>query len=127
MESSKAPGPDGYSMGIFKKFWSVLKEDMMKFFDNFFKERGWEDGVNHSFITLIPKKLGVESLDDFRPISLVGGIYKILSKVLARRLKWSMDSVVSKSQFAFIQGRSILDCSLIANEGIDYISKMGRS
>ncbi|GMI73525.1 hypothetical protein HRI_001021800 [Hibiscus trionum] len=124
-DSSRAPGPDGYSMGFFKKFWHILKEDLLKVFRDFYAHRKWDSRINHSFISLIPKKLGPICPEDFRPISLVGGIYKIISKVLSRRLSPCMDTVVSKQQFAFIPGRSILECSLIANEGIDYIRKKG--
>ncbi|GMI95158.1 hypothetical protein HRI_003185100 [Hibiscus trionum] len=97
----------------------------MKVFEDFYSGRDWETGVNHSFITLIPKKTSPLGLDDYRPISLVGGIYKIISNVLSRRLRPNMQTVVSKSQFAFILGRSILECVLIANEGIDYMNKLG--
>ena len=58
---------------------------------------------------MLPKKQIVEDFKDLRPISLVGGLYKILSKVLANRIKRVMDKVISKSQNAFIEGRQILD------------------
>ncbi|KAL4353692.1 hypothetical protein GQ457_06G031150 [Hibiscus cannabinus] len=118
-DSNRAPGPDGFNMGFFKTFWSYLKEPIMKFFSDFYVGKNWEDGTNHSFITLIPKKQCPESLEDFRPISLVGGMYKILSKVLAGRLNPCADTIIGNSQFAFIKGRQILDCSFIANECID--------
>jgi len=56
---------------------------------------------------------------DFRPISLVSSVYKILSKVLANRLRMVIGNVVSDSQSAFIKGRQILDGILIANELVD--------
>ncbi|KAL4301914.1 hypothetical protein GQ457_10G019110 [Hibiscus cannabinus] len=65
--------------------------------------------------------------EDFRPISLVGGMYKLLSKVLTRRLRSCIGQVIGDSQFAFIAGRQILDCSLIANEAIDYMFKTDKS
>ncbi|KAL4383180.1 hypothetical protein GQ457_15G018340 [Hibiscus cannabinus] len=120
-DSNKAPGPDGLNMGFFKRFWPQLKVTIMKAFDYFHRGKNWEEGFNHSFITLISKKGCPESLEDYRPISLVGGIYKILSKVIAGRLKCCMETVISNSQFAFIQGRQILDCSFIANECIDEV------
>ncbi|RVX05087.1 hypothetical protein CK203_020185 [Vitis vinifera] len=61
-------------------------------------------------------KSGAEDLGDFRPISLLGGLYKLLAKVLANRLKIVVGKVVSTSQNAFVRGRQILDASLIANE-----------
>ncbi|KAE8687175.1 hypothetical protein F3Y22_tig00111022pilonHSYRG00184 [Hibiscus syriacus] len=86
----------------------------------FMRERNgtWKPIIFHS-------KRDNPGLEDFRPISLVGGFYKILSKVLARRLSLCINEVISPSQFAFIPGRHILDCSFIANEGIDCWRKKG--
>ena len=68
---------------------------------------------------MIPKKGGAEDLGDFKPISLLGGLYKLLAKVLTNRLKKVVGKAVSPTQNAFVMGRQILDASLIANEVID--------
>ena len=68
------------------------------------------------FFSVSPKKKGVEDLRDFRPISLVGDLYKLLAKVLANRLKKMVIKVVSSAQNAFVEGGQILDVVLIANE-----------
>ena len=58
-------------------------------------------------------------LKDFRPISMVGGLYKILAKVLANKLKRVVGQVVSEAQNAFVKGRQILGTALIANEVVE--------
>ncbi len=70
-------------------------------------------------MALIPKKHGADELRDFRPISLVGGMYKIIAKLLANRLSVVLGKIISSSQNAFVKGRKILDLVLIANECLD--------
>ncbi|RVW97689.1 Transposon TX1 uncharacterized 149 kDa protein [Vitis vinifera] len=95
------------------------EEEILAMFKEFHEQKTFLKSLNNTFLVLIPKKGGAEDIGDFRPISLLGGLYKLLAKVLANRLKKVIGKVVSPAQNAFVMGRQILDASLIANEVID--------
>ena len=121
----KALGPDGFSMAFFQSCWCVQTTEIMAVFHNFHTQAMFEKSLNASFLALISQEGGCCGAKDFRPISLVGGIYKIISKVLANRLRRLVNGLISNSQNAFVKGKQILDSVLIASECIDSRLKSG--
>ena len=120
IEGDKALGPDGFTMAFFfHKCWSVVEKDVMAFFDHFHMSLEFEQSLNASFLSLIPKKNNALNIKDFWPISLVGSVYKLLSKVLTNKLRTVLDKLISESQNSFVGGRQILDSVHIANECLD--------
>lgn len=96
-----------------------MKKDVMRFIAEFFRKDRLNRGANASFTTLIPKVPNPSALGEYRLISFVGNLYRIIAKLLANKLKNVIGEIFEKNQFSFIQGRQILDCLLIANEVID--------
>ncbi|GJU68923.1 putative RNA-directed DNA polymerase [Tanacetum coccineum] len=115
-EGSKAPGPDGFNFNFVKTYWNTIKSDFWDCIINFESSGHIANGCNPSFIVLIPKKLDSLGFSDYRPISLIGCVYKVISKILANKLAKVIPSIINPNQSAFIAGRKILDGCLIANE-----------
>ena len=75
----KAPGPDGLTIAFWQSRWELVKEEIMELFREFYDQCSFAKSLNSTFIVLIPKKGGAEDLGDFRPISLLRGLYKLLA------------------------------------------------
>ncbi|GKV49607.1 hypothetical protein SLEP1_g56348 [Rubroshorea leprosula] len=122
-ESSKAPRPDGFNFKFIKEMWEVIKGDILGFVDDFQKHGKLVGGVNSSFIVLIPKVDNPQKIEEFRPISLVGVMYKVIAKLLAHKLSSILNGVIGENQMAFIGGRQLANSVVIVNETIDEAQK----
>lgn len=122
----KAPGPDGLHAVFYKRFWDMLGDDLvgevLQAVNNSIIPEGWNDTT----IVMIPKVENPDKVSQFRPISLCNIVYKVISKLLANRLKAILPEIISKHQSAFIPGRLITDNILIAYECLHAIKKKAR-
>ncbi|XP_042962749.1 uncharacterized protein LOC122297028 [Carya illinoinensis] len=128
MHPSTAPGPDGMSPVFYQKYWSKVGKSVTVFVLNALNNGVFPKELNHTFISLIPKKNNPSKVSDFRPISLCNVLYKIISKVIANRLKKILPMIIFDTQCAFVPGRQITDNVLVAYETLHYIrsKRVGR-
>ncbi|GKA76939.1 RNA-directed DNA polymerase, eukaryota [Tanacetum coccineum] len=119
----KAPGPDGFTFRVFRHFWYLVERDVYEDVRYFFLYSDLPKGCNSSFIALIPKIPDANLVKDFRPISLIGSIYKIIAKILTNRLVGVLGGIINEVQSAFIEDRQILDGPFILNEVISWCKR----
>ncbi|XP_021995163.1 uncharacterized protein LOC110892297 [Helianthus annuus] len=125
-EGDRAPGPDGFNFRFIKKCWAGLRADIVDLFNRFYKEGSLNKCCTSSFIALIPKVKDPDSPADFRPISLIGVVNKVISKVFVNQLKGVLGKLVSEQQSAFLVGRNIMDGPLVLNEVLSWLKKYKR-
>jgi len=126
-EGSKSPNPDGFNFTFIKNSWGTLKQDIVEAVRWFQNTGSIPKGCNASFITLVPKVRDPVNLDQYRPISLVGNFYKIITKVLSGRIRNVISKVIDTSQSAFLKDRGMLDSVLVANEVVEELRRYGKS
>jgi hypothetical protein len=126
MHPDKAPGPDGFNPAFYQHFWELCGNDVYGAANEWLDRGYFPSSLNETNICLIPKCENPTSMKDLRPISLCNVLYKMVSKLLANRLKTCLDKCVSEEQSAFIEGRSIFDNALIAIEVIHALKRRTR-
>ena len=114
----KSPGPDGFQAFFYQKCWDIIGEELWVAIEATRNGGSILKEINHTFLTLIPKKGNAEVPGDYRPIALCNTIYKILSKALATRLKTLLPKLISEEQTRFMPGKSIIDGISIIQETI---------
>nr|GEY19367.1 RNA-directed DNA polymerase, eukaryota [Tanacetum cinerariifolium] len=111
-------GPDGFSFSFFRHFWSTIEKDIFEAVDYFFTNGDMPNGCKSTFIALIPKIIDANMVKDFRPISLIGSLYKVIAKILTNRLLNVIGDLVNVVQSVFVAERQILNEPFILNERV---------
>lgn len=123
---NKAPGPNGFPVIFYLLCWEFIKFDFLNIVKELQEKSFLDWRLKNTFISLIPKKNTIEGIKDLRPISLIYGSYKIVSRIMAERFKKVLPDIISQHQTTFVKKRQILDRVLIANELIDSRLRSGK-
>jgi len=123
MHPTKAPSPNSMSPIFYQKYWGVVGDGFIKCVLQSLNSGCFPNGLNETYICLIPKVKCPQKITEFRPISLCNVIYKIVAKILANRLKKILPDVISESQSAFVPGRQITDNVIAAFETMHSIDQ----
>ena len=116
MGGQKAPSPDGLPAVLFQSNQGHVKNSILEWVKEIFQNPSEIKRVNHTFLSLIPKQDNQEILAHFRPISLCNVMYKLVTKLIALKLKNLMPKLIGAAQCSFVPGRQSTDNILIAQE-----------
>ncbi|KAL0884326.1 hypothetical protein Bca101_008307 [Brassica carinata] len=116
LPKNKTAGPDGYSSEFFTASWSVVGPEVTEAIQEFFRSGSLLKQWNAANLVLIPKIPNASHPSQFRPISCLNTIYKVIAKLLASRLKEILPLMISKSQSAFLPGRLLAENVLLATD-----------
>lgn len=118
MEPDKAPGPDGFPVRFYLSCWDIISADLLRMVKKSQSCSKIGGGINSAFLALIPKEKGAANFSRFRPISLCNSSYKLITKIIANRLKKILPAIIPENQGGFIKGRKILDNIVLVQEAV---------
>jgi len=120
LPKGKAPGHNGVPMEFFQEFKKEVAPMLLHAFSAMFRVSTTSAHINKGLITLIPKSRDRARLNNWRPITLLGSLYKVLAKTLARRIQTDLTEIIRPNQTGFVEGRSILDNVFMAQESLGW-------
>ncbi|GJP46547.1 hypothetical protein CLOM_g5819 [Closterium sp. NIES-68] len=108
-ESGKSPGQDGLSKELFESHWDLLVGNVMDFIRSFEITTELSQPTKTAVTVPLYKKGQTQCLPNYRPISLLNTVYKVIAKVLANRTRPVIHKVISDEQYGFISERRLAD------------------
>jgi hypothetical protein len=116
MPKDKAPRCDGIPTEFFQEFMSKVSPTLLQAFSAMLRNGETSELINKGLIILIPKLGDHARIGNWRPITLLGSLYKILAKTLAMLLQTFLPSIIKPSHTSFVEGRCIFDNTFLAQE-----------
>lgn len=112
----KAPGSDEFHPFFYQRYWHIIGQLVTKYFYDIFINQEIPKEINTTYLCLIHKVPNANHIKNFRPIDLCNTIYKIITKILANRLKQFLAKIISPFQVSFMKNRRASDNTIIIQE-----------
>lgn len=116
MNCDSAPGPDGFTGHFYNQCWNIIKEDLIKAIQSFFRGHPIPSSWSATHLMLLPKAPNVSNMAQMRPISLCNFNHKIISHILMKRMSPILPVIISEEQTGFVPGRKMHDNIALAHD-----------
>ena len=121
LANNKAPGPDGLPGEFYQVFWTDISDLVTKTFHNAFDRGQLCESQRQGVICLIPKQgKDLTRLESWRPLSILNTDYKIITKVLGKRIKVALAEIINPDQIGYMQSRFCGENIRLISDIIDY-------
>lgn len=127
LNPNKASGPDGLTSGFFRGAWDIIGSDVTTAISQFFSSAFLPAAANATILSMVPKRQGATAVTDYRPISCLNTVYKVVSRLLVKRLKPILLDLIVPNQTAFVKGRLLLENTVLAGELVNGYHKNSNS
>jgi len=121
----KTPGIDGFSLEFYIANWDNIKQDLLELMNQMFLHKKITPQQKHGLIVCLSKFNGDRTPNGYRPISLLTTEYKLLARMMARRLRHILKDHLHTRQFFGVPGRSILEAASLVRDAIAYSETSG--
>lgn len=125
LNPNKASGPDGLASGFFRASWDIIGQEVIVSITNFFSSSFLPSSTNATILSLVPKRPRASQITDYRPISCLNTVYKVISRLLVSRLKPILPEFIVPNQTAFVKDRLLVENIVLASELIHGYHKKG--
>jgi len=120
-----APGIDGLGLEFYTENWDTIKSDLKDLLNRMFRHNQVSTQQKHGMVVCLPKSNGDPTPDGYSPITLLTTEYKLLARIMARRLLPIMEEHLRSSQFCAVPGNTILDAVATVRDAITYAENTG--
>ena len=128
MKGNKAPGSDGFPAEFFRFFWKDLNMFYFRMVVHSFEHEMLPLSLREGILTLLPKpNKPRDQIKSYRPITLLNCSYKILSGLIANRMKTVIENVIGSEQTAFVRGRFAGDNTRLTYDLMHYLKENNES